>query len=1136
MRIRGAFHGPSRTPIPLWLLILFSGTLGAGGCSARGDPPSAPPHTLNPAADPSWDIIRPRGTPREIDFLTSEGTWMSVDISPDGRTIVFDLLAHLYRIELGGGRAMCLTQGSGIATNFQPRFSRDGREVAFISDRAGQNNLWIVEADGSHPRLVYPDLLSRHAEPAWSADGRSLFATRFFPNTRGPWTKTAEIWRFPLDGGEPTKLLGTADTQVWSPSPSSDGKYLYYHQATAPIVSADGFYKISDQHHLRRLDLGTGLAETVTAPESRLYYRRLPFYEAAPQISSDGRTLAFVRNVPGAGLKSGGQTFDQQTGLWLRDLETGRERLLMHPVTPAQFEFHSMFHQNFVPGYAWMPDGRSILLSQGGKLRLVGVADGAVSTLPFTARVRRTISEQNRPRGRIDTESFQVKVPRWPATSPDGKVLLFEAVGSLWRRELPEGAPRRLVELDADTFEMSPAWSPDGREISFATWNDAEAGHVWKVSSSGGRPTRLTTRPGEFLNPVWSPDGRSIVVVRGSGAMFRGQSMSENGWFDLVRLPSSGGEEALVHRLGPQLGQSQFARPFFGPGGRLYFTEQRREPALRAPTGPPETPGSASGPRNVLASVTPEGGDRRDHASFLESEDVKLSPDGRHIAFHASHNVFVAPYADGQGEPRHFDHRSDPGVRRASSSVGRYPEWTGNGTLCFLSAHTRVEYDVEKGVTKATDLGLRVPSDFARGSVALVGARIITSDEPAVIETGTVVVRDGYITGVGACDTSGIERIIDLKGKTVIPGLVDGHAHNQASSPELIRPHNPQSAKFLSYGVTTAHDPAARANLTFPLAEMTRAGRVLGPRLFSAGLPLFSWGESRHEISTYADAAENVRRLKMEGARSIKQYFQINRYQRQWIAEAARQEGELLVTGEGMDLYYDLSTIMDGQTANEHPVTQVPYYHDLIEFYFQSGTPFSPTLVTPGGGHMLLEYFMARTDLPRDPRELNFSSWRTAFRQKSAVVLPLEAYPASLVIAGAKALHDRGVLVALGGHGEVPGASSHFDLWLHAQAFRPIEALRIGTIETARHLGLDQDVGSIKVGKLADLVILNENPLEDIRNTFKIAYVMKSGRLFESSSLDQVWPEKKPFGARPWRDEAILDSGGLRTDRYHDPH
>jgi imidazolonepropionase-like amidohydrolase/Tol biopolymer transport system component len=1133
MKPRKAPTGSVETFAFVSLLLLASGVFGVGGCATgleRAGEPSAP------AADPGWDITLPRGAARTVDFVTQEGTWMSVDVSPDGRTIALDLLAHIYRVGIRGGTAECLTQDSGIATNFQPRFSRDGRHIAFISDRAGQNNLWIMETDGSHPRLVFPDLLSRHAEPAWSADGQSLFATRFFPNTRGGWTKSAEIWRFPLSGEPPVKLLGTPETQVWCPSPSSDGRFLYYHQATAPIVSADGFYKISDQHHLRRLDLATGWTESVTAPESRLYYRRNPFYEAAPAISGDGRTLAFVRNLPRSSLSVGDQTFDQQAGLWLRDLETGRERLLMHPITPAQFEFHSMFHQNFVPGYAWMPDGKSLVLSQGGKLRQVSVEDGLVSTLPFEARVKRTLSEQNRPQERVELEPFEVKAPRWSATSPDGKVLLFQAAGSLWRKDLPQGTPRRLVELDPERFEMSPAWSPDGREIVFASWSDVDGGHLWHVPAAGGKAERLTRHPGEYLNPVFSPDGTWILALRGAGAMFRGLTVSEDGWFDLVRVPASGGEETVVTRIGPQLGDSQLTRPFFGPEGRIYFTEEWRKPVALA--GASRGDGGRPDPeaRNVLASVTPEGKDRRNHATFPLSEDVKLSRDGRFIAFHASHNIFLAPFVGDLTPPRHYDHTLDPEIRQVSRSSGRYPEWGPDGILRFLTGNALVEVDPARNVRTTTALGLRVPTDFAQGTLALTGARILTSSDPAVIEEGTIVVTNGRIAAVGRIETGGFQHVLDLKGKTVMPGLVDGHAHNHATSPDLIRPHHPQSAKFLAYGVTTAHDPAARANLTFPIAEMTRAGRILGPRLFSAGLPLYSWGANRHEIRTFDDAVQNVERLASEGAHSIKQYFQINRYQRQWIAEAARRHGNLLVTGEGMDLYYDLSTIMDGQTANEHPVTQVPYYRDLIEFYRRSGTPFSPTLVTPGGGHMLLEYWMARSDLPSDPRELNFSHWRTAFRQKSAVQLPISAYQASLVLSGIRAFHDQGVTIVLGGHGEVQGASSHFDLWLEAQAVPPQDALRIGTIETARHLGLDRDVGSIQVGKLADLIVLNSNPLDDIRNTIDIAYVMKGGRLYESSTLDQVWPEKKPFGPRPWRDDELLKESGVRSDRHFDPH
>jgi Tol biopolymer transport system component len=1062
------------------------------------------PRRADPAfATGDWDVTRPRGTPREVDFTTDEGTWMSVDVGPDGRSLVFDLLAHVYRVDAAGGTAACLTQDSGVATNFHPRWSPDGRSIAFISDRAGQNNLWVMDADGSRPRLVHRDLESRHAEPAWAPDGRHLYATRFFPNRRGGWTKAAEIWRFPLEGGEPVKLLGTRETQVWTPCPSPDGRFLYYHEATEPIVSADGYYKISDHHHLRRLDLASGATEQVTDADRRKYFRALPLYDASPALAPDGRRLAFVRNVPQARLEHRGHVTDRQTGLWIRDLDSGAERLLMHPLTPDQFRLHSMFHQKFVPGLAWAPDGASIFLSQGGKLRRVDVASGAVSTLPFQARVRRTISQQNKPRRPVDLEPFEIRCPRWPAVSPDGASLAFEAVGRLWLKKLPDGPPSRLTRDESDRAEMSPAWSPDGAHLAFATWDDAEGGQLWRLAAEGGTPERLTEKPGEYLNPAWSPDGRSLVAIRGAGALARGLEMADNGWFDLVRLPASGGPATVLHRIAPPAGQTQFARPFFGPGGRICFTEG-----------------------SVLASVGPDGADRREHGRFTLSEDARISPDGEWIAFHEAHHIWAAPFRD----------RSDfsAAARKIAGDAGRYPEWGRDGRLRFLSADRLVTVDVRTGASSSVELGLRVPSDFARGTIAFTGARIITGRELQVIERGNVLVRDGRLVGVGNVDVAGADRVVDATGKTIIPGLVDVHAHNHAYSPELQRPHHAPSAKFLAYGVTTAHDPAGRTNLTLPLGERIRAGSVLGPRLFSAAKPLYSWGEDRQEIRSAEDAGENVRRLASEGALSIKQYFQINRFQRQWIAEEARKVGNLLVTGEGMDLHYVLSTLMDGQTANEHPITQFPYQRDLIEFFAQTGSCYSPTLVTPGGGHQMLEYYMARSDLPNDPRERNFLHWREAFRQTTPARHPISEYSSALVFAAIRQFYDRGVVMGLGGHGEVPGRSTHWDLWLYGLALRPLEAIHVGTLLGARYLGVDHDLGSLEPGKIADLVVLDADPVEDLKNTLKARWVMKGGRLFEALTLDEVWPRQRPFGPRPWRNEEVEKAAGLRADTHHD--
>jgi Tol biopolymer transport system component len=151
-----------------------------------------------------WDVTKARGTTRDIDFSTSEGTWMSADISPDGRWIVFDLLAHIYRVPIEGGEAECLTQSSGVALNFHPRISPDGTTIAFVSDRQGQNNLWLMNADGAQPRAVFTDKDVRVFEPAWSPDGRYIYVRRQDMHRNGG----SGIWMYSREGGEGIEIVG----------------------------------------------------------------------------------------------------------------------------------------------------------------------------------------------------------------------------------------------------------------------------------------------------------------------------------------------------------------------------------------------------------------------------------------------------------------------------------------------------------------------------------------------------------------------------------------------------------------------------------------------------------------------------------------------------------------------------------------------------------------------------------------------------------------------------------------------------------------------------------------------------------------------------------------------------------------
>ena len=510
----------------------------------------------------TWDVTRPRGQTREIDFRTEEGTWMAVDISPDGRWILFDLLGHIYRVPAEGGEAECLTQESGIAINFHPRYSPDGREIAFVSDRRGQMNLWVMKANGSSPEPVFLDLDTRITEPSWTPDGEHIVAVRNFETTVGVWRRSARIWMFSRRGGEARELVGQpSGTQAYWPSVTSDGESLYYFYATfAAVTTAFG----QDQH-IRRLDLRSGGIQIVTPAQnprnaSWVYHSPDPA-EIAPEISPDGRWLAFARRMPGGSITYRSHTMDERTALWLKDLYTGEERVVMDPITADMATTHQMKNFTVLPRYTWAKDGKSIVLSQGGKLRRLWIESGKVTTIPFTARVHRIISQQARSTLDISDDPFELRFLRWISASPRGDRLVFEGLGRLWTMDLPDGEPQRLTSIDPEVREVTPSWSPDGRWIAFTTWDYFEQGHLWKVQPDGGSLQRLTTRAARYLNPEWSPEGNSLIVSRLTDAVV-------GDWRSgLVRISAEGGSQKWL--------RGGAAGVKFGPEGRIFFTAGR---------------------------------------------------------------------------------------------------------------------------------------------------------------------------------------------------------------------------------------------------------------------------------------------------------------------------------------------------------------------------------------------------------------------------------------------------------------------------------------------------------------------------------------------------------------------------------
>ena len=1055
-------------------------------------------------ADTSWDVTKPRGKTREIDFTTTEGTWTQVDLSSDGKWIVFDLLGQIYRMPVAGGAAECLTQESGIAINNQPRISPDGKSIAFISDRKGQMNPWVMDIDGKNAKSVAIESTVLMRYPTWTADGQYIIVLKIV----GLAGRSLHMYH--KNGGTGVELVkGEVGKLPYRPTTSADGRYLYYDVYTARPT---GFWGQEDvlkgSVQLHRYDLRTGEVTPVTAGEAQQQDRATSGGAYAAEPSPDGRYLSFIRRVPGGTASYKGMKFGPRSSLWIRDLRSGAERLLMDPVEQDLAE-ESIPINGTYPAYRWAPDGKSIVLHQGGKIRRVDVASGQVATIPFSARVHRVMSEQAWANAKLSDGPVEVRFVRWFTASPNGRTVAFQALGKIWLKDLPSGAPRRLTADGFGPFEFQPAWSPDGQSIAFTTWDDAERGALWRVGAGGGQQQRLTPEPGEYANPSWTPDGRTIVVARGAGVTARAMTLSRNPYWDVVSLPASGGDQTQIVQVE---GSNQIVRPTVGQNGRVYFAA----PKL---FGPPI--GLRPNAGVEVASIRMDGSDRKSHVKITNADDAMVSPDGKWVTFAQGMDLFVAPLpvqGSGTAVPQIDKNGGALPVTRLSSEGGIYPRWRGTEIIDFGSANRFFSHNLTTGKTDTVTVKLSAPRDLARGSIALTGARIVTLDQKKVIASGTVVIKAGRITCVGSCSTAGVDRVINASGKTIIPGWVDMHAHHHREHAGMMPKHNFETAIYLAYGVTTTLDPSTSSVEAFPSAELIETGQMVGPRVFSVAEAVTDGdGAGTNDVTTLDAALKEAARRKSWGAVSLKEYLQPTRQQRQWVVEAGRQLG-IRVTAEGsMDMGHKLGMVMDGHTGGEHSTVQAPLYNDFLTFLAKSRYVYSHTPLVSGFAPWNEEYFWQESPVWKDPKQQRWIPWRQLIpHTRRFIMRPESDYSKDIMAQSIADLVALGGLTAVGSHGQQPGLGSHWDVWMAAKATGNMTALEIASMHGATFLGMENDLGSITVGKLGDLMVLNTNPLENIRNTADIKYVMKAGTLYDAMSMDEVWPQVRKYGDYYW--------------------
>ncbi|HEY1090075.1 MAG TPA: amidohydrolase family protein, partial [Burkholderiaceae bacterium] len=995
---------------------------------------------------PSWNVNQPPGTARQVQIDTSTGTWMSVDVSPDGRQILFDLLGDLYVMPIEGGEAKALTHS--VAWDQQARFSPDGKQIVYLSDAGGGDNVWVMNVDGSDAKAVTKEDFRLLNNPIWHPSGKFILARKHYTGTRS--AGSGEIWLYALDGGKGVQLNEKPNWQkdLGEPAISKDGNYLYYsNDATPGRVFEYNKDSNGEIFKIFRQDLRDGSTEA---------FVQGPGGAVRPTPSPDGRYLAFVRRIRDAN--------DQQiTTLFLKDLQTGVERLAFNGLERDLQESWSVY--GVYPSIAWTPDAKQIVLWARGKIWRVDPFKGSAAEVPFHVKDSREVRDALRVAQVVAPDEFAVHQLRGVRVAPDGKSVVYSALGQLYVKSLPDGKARRLTS-QTDSLEFFPSYSRDGRELVFVSWNDEKLGSVKKLDLASGRETVLTREPGKYLAPSFSPDGKTVAYQKSRGGFLLSPWHGLDTGIYLVAADGKGEPKRLL---------KDGSAPQWGAGSDALYVQRSQSVS--------EVDSLYKLFRVDLATRQEVEVARSDFANAYA-----VSPDGQWLGFTERFHAYVTPLPQ-TGKPLTVGPKMDGlPVRQLDVNAGSGMHWSADSKGLYFSLGDELfSTTLADAFAPGADgkpgfkpkeagqkIGFKQASDKPVGKIALVGARIATMKGDEVIENGVVLVDGNRIAAVGPAASVAIPadaKRVDAKGKTIVPGFVDAHWHGSMGENGIVPQQSWVNYASLAFGVTTIHDPSNDNGQIFTQAEMQRAGTVVGPRIYSTGTILYgAKAPFTAVINNVDDALTHLKRQKAEGAISVKSYQQPRRDQRQQVIEAARQTGMMVVPEGGSMFELNMSMIVDGHTGIEHALPIAHVYDDVKQFWPQTQVGYTPTLIVAYGGLDGEHYWYARTDVWKHPILSKYVPASVlqprSVRRETA---PEQDFNVITVAKTATELARAGVKVNIGAHGQREGLGTHWEMWMFGLGgMKPLEALRTATINPAHYLGLDKDLGSIETGKLAD--------------------------------------------------------------------
>jgi len=1075
---------------------------------------------------------------------------MSVDISPDGQTLVFDALGDLYKMPVSGGAAEALT--SGMAYEVHPRFSPDGKHLLYISDKSGAQNVWVMDLESGQERAITKDKNQHFFSADWSPDGNYIVAARGRRNIK--------LHLYHIEKGGGAQLIKKPEgLKAIDPFYDPRGRFIYFSGRNG----AWNYNASLPQYQVQRYDMEEGIIERVSARYGSGF---------TPTLSPDGKYLIY------------GSRYETETGLVIRNIETGDEEWLAYPVQRDEQE--SIATLGVLPGMAISPDSRYLYFSHQGKMKRVDLQSKAISEIPMDLTLKLELGPRLDFKYPISDATKQpVNQIRDAVPSPNGKSLALTALNRLYIYDLEEKTAKRLSEHDFT--EAMPTWSPDGKKLAFCTW-DGNSGAIYEYRLGSSKPRKISIADGLYHSLRYSPDGQRLIYIRQSARSYRDAYSPFVASTDafIAYLDLNKKSEIIIT---PAQGRSN--PHFTSKGDRIYLnhgakglisirwdgTDEKEHLKLTGIT----TYGSkledfhnhgATGDdhdheHSQEPSLLPQAMDAwRERTKPSSPAIMLISPTGDEVLAQINNDLYTVHL------PR-YGKKAEISVANPSTAAfpaqklttmgGEFPAWSADGKLVHWSlgpahfiydlakakafsdslkeakeaqkkeskdsseAESKKEKKNEKDpVFEAKEIRPEIyyTKDIPQGYILLKNARIISMKGEQVIENGDILIHNNRIEAVGSSGSLNLPskyETIDCSGKTIVPGFVDTHAHmwpNWGIHKNQVWLY----AANLAYGVTTTRDPQTATTDVLTYGDMVEAGMIEGPRIYSTGPGVGFWSYKIESL----DHAKRVLKQYSEyyQTKTIKMYLTGNRQQRQWIIMACKELGLKPTTEGGLDYKLNMTQILDGYPGHEHALPIYPIQEDVVQFVAQSKTTVTPTMLVAYGGPFAENYFYA-TENPYHDEKLQFFTPYEELASKSRRVgagwfMPEEhIFPRHAEFI--KALVEAGGMAGVGSHGQLQGLGYHWELWaMAAGGIGNLDMLRVATIIGAESLGLDQDLGSIEAGKIADILILEENPLDDIRNTNTIELVIKNGRVYNAANLDQIAPDARPSGPFLWHFDA----------------